>query len=113
MVTAKEVHDIMNRNLSQKEKGVQSVAIKILDRIVKKILNEANLGRSSINIYDNWINFILREEGLNDIVVSPFGVLPYIIRILEDNGFKIRSDYTSPTFSENTLDSGWYFKIYW
>ena len=45
MITAKEVHDIMNQNLSQNEKEVQSVAIKILDKIVRKILDEANSGR--------------------------------------------------------------------
>ena len=55
MITAKEVHDIMNQNLSQNEKEVQSVAIKILDKIVRKILDEANSGRSFINIYDNWV----------------------------------------------------------
>ena len=113
MITAKEVHDIMNQNLSQNEKEVQSVAIKILDKIVRKILDEANSGRSFINIYDNWINFTLKEEGLTNIVANSSDVCPHITRILEDNGFKTKYDYTSPLLSEDKLDSGWYLKIYW
>ena len=113
MITAKEVHDIMNQNLSQNEKEVQSVAIKILDKIVRKILDEANSGRSFINIYDNWVNFTLKEEGLTNIVANSSDVFPHITRILEDNSFKTKYDYTSPLLSEDHFDSGWYLKIYW
>lgn len=113
MVTAKEVHDIVNQNLSQKEKEVRSVAIKILDKIVKKIIDEANSGRCFINIYDNWVNFLLKEEGFKNTVANSSGVLLHITRILEDNGFKTHYDYISPILSEDPLDSGWYLKIYW